>query len=202
MDEELSDEQRAALEADGVEVVEPEAVTGGDAEAVAEPEGTVAEEAEQVLEDHEQAPLNIAEAFAATGDEEPGQEAAAGEAIEAQPEVQPLVTEAAFIVYIRDDGHWVADSESINRPVISGRTATFDDMQIASMVIHDDIVMQKTAQATVQFQQQAAAAMAQQMQGQAMMQQLMREGKIPGMDATGPGGMVLPNRQQRRHPNG
>ena len=151
-------------------------------------------------------PSDVAKAFAEAGGEE--YVPPVTEQTEPGEDVQPLVTECGFYVYIREDGHWVADSENTHRPMVIGRKATFDDFQIATHVVGEDVLIQKTAQTTIMFQQQTAAAMAQQMQGQALAQQLAREGKIPGMRGGVPlggglvGGGAPPNRHQRRHPNG
>ena len=34
--------------------------------------------------------------------------------VDEQPEIEPLVTEAAFLVYMFPDGRWVADSDPDN----------------------------------------------------------------------------------------
>jgi hypothetical protein len=75
---------------------------------------------------------------------------------------QKLV-ECAFLVFMDDNGHWVANGD-MSIPIRSRRMANLNDMFIGSSVVLKDITVMETAQQTVQFQQQAAAAMMAQVQ--------------------------------------
>lgn len=125
------------------------------------------------------------------GDVPPPSEAEAG---------QVITTECAFMVYMLPDGHWTANSKVINTPMAVGREASFVDMYNAAATIQKDITVMETAQQTVQKQQEFAAAMAQQMQQQA----ILRNMEANGVEGATKGGLDLsnltgPNRQQRRH---
>jgi uncharacterized protein YaaW (UPF0174 family) len=83
------------------------------------------------------------------------------------PEQQPLPvlqTEAAFLVFLDQHGHWVADDAAVNRPVQVARNSTFIDFHNAATTIAKDILVQETASKTVALQQQMAMQMAEQMQ--------------------------------------
>lgn len=90
------------------------------------------------------------------------------EVIDATAEVTPptkevLQTEAAFLVYLDQHGHWVAD-DNIKRPVQVARNSTFLDFHNAATTIAKDITVQETASRTVALQQQMAMQVAEQMQ--------------------------------------
>lgn len=80
-----------------------------------------------------------------------------------QQPAQLLVTEAAFIVFLDSQGHWMADSGVINRPIQVARESNFIDMHNACTTIIKDIVVQETARQVVGLQQQVAQQVAEQM---------------------------------------
>lgn len=87
------------------------------------------------------------------------------------PPVPALVTEAAFVVYLDQQGHWVAD-DSLNRPIQVARNANFIDFHNACSTILKDVVVQETAQRVVQIQQQVATQMAEEMRTRQIAQQI------------------------------
>ena len=102
-----------------------------------------------------------------------------------------LQTEAAFLVYLDQNGHWVADDGAVNRPIQVARNSTFIDFHNAATTIAKDIVVQETASKTMQLQQQMAAAMAEQMQTRQVAQAM---GGPVGQGLGGPGGLHVPRR--------
>jgi len=84
---------------------------------------------------------------------------------------EPIMTEAAFLVYLDPQGHWVAD-ENINRPVTMQRRPTLNDFFLAGATIQKDVAAAETATRVVMTQQQLAKEMAKQMEAQKMMQGL------------------------------
>lgn len=87
-----------------------------------------------------------------------GIEMPVGSQEEETPEV--LETEAAFVVYLGEDGHWIANSEFLNRPVLTKRQANHNDLFHAASDISKDLMALEAAQRTLGLQTQFAAAMA------------------------------------------
>jgi hypothetical protein len=90
------------------------------------------------------------------------------------PEVpaEVIQTEAAFLMYIDSNGHWVADGAAINRPVQVTRDSNFNDFFCAACVLQKDITAQETANQTVMTQQRVAQQMAERLQTQAIAEQV------------------------------
>ena len=70
----------------------------------------------------------------------------------------------AFVVYVDNTGHWVADSTLINRPIVLGRPASMEDFYHAACTIKRDIDATTAANNMMQIQQQMAQAVMQQRQ--------------------------------------
>jgi hypothetical protein len=79
------------------------------------------------------------------------------------PPTPPLVTESAFLVYLDQQGRWVADG-NVSRQITKAREPNFVDFHNACTTIIKDVVVMETANRVVMTQQQAMAQMAEQMQ--------------------------------------
>lgn len=106
------------------------------------------------------------------------------------PPLPLLQTEAAFLVYLDSNGHWVADDAAVNRPIQVARNSTFVDFHNAATTIAKDIVVQETASKTVALQQQIAMQMAEQMQTRQVAQAMGG----PVGQGLGGGGLHVPRR--------
>lgn len=124
-----------------------------------------------------------------------------------QPEVQPLVCEAAFIVYKDpNSGRWLADSD-ISKSLVCHRAGTLEDIFLGGSTIVRDMYAIETAQRIVTMQRMQAQQMMEQMEAQQMAQKLANAAAEGGPPM--PGGIDLsalrrqgPSREQRRHPSG
>lgn len=85
------------------------------------------------------------------------------------PENAELVTECAFLVYLDEGGHWVAES-NMSMNIRSRRLAGINDFFLGAATIQKDVLVAETSGRTVMTQQQAAAQMAAQMQAQQVSQ--------------------------------
>jgi hypothetical protein len=78
-------------------------------------------------------------------------------ATEAAEAAEPIVTEAAFLVYLDINGHWCGDTAFINREVVVVRDANMNDYRHACADMSSDLLAHETAQrsagATLQLQQ-------------------------------------------------
>ena len=88
-------------------------------------------------------------------------------------EVEPITTECAFLVYLDETGHWMADS-TVERGVNSARVANVNDFLHAAAVINKDIVVSDTVARFMAVQQQMAQAMMQRQQASAAVPQDLR----------------------------
>jgi len=84
---------------------------------------------------------------------------------------KPILTEAAFLVYLDHAGHWVAD-DNVKRPVTAQRVATFNDFFLAAVTIQKDVAAAETANRVVLIQQQVAQHMARQVESAKIAQNL------------------------------
>lgn len=82
-----------------------------------------------------------------------------------------LTTEAAFIVYLDPQGHWVADG-NIDRPVQTARAVNVSDFFHACATIQKDVTVADTTRQLIIAQQQIAQQMQQQMQEQKIAQNI------------------------------
>lgn len=94
-----------------------------------------------------------------------------------QPTEQPLVTPCAFMVYLHQDGRWVADSTALNRPVVTTREATMVDFGHAVADIERDISVSSAAKTTVTLFQQSLMQAAEAAQSQRIAE---ATGTVPG----------------------
>jgi hypothetical protein len=87
------------------------------------------------------------------------------------PPPPPLVTECAFLVYLDEHGHWVAEG-NITRQVTKAREANFVDFHNACTTIVKDVVVMETANRVVLTQQQAAMQAAEAMRTRELARQI------------------------------
>ena len=80
-------------------------------------------------------------------------------------------TESAFIAYLDENGHWVADGD-LSKKFNVARDATVEDFFHASAVINKDITVADTTRQLIVAQQRVAQQMAQQMEAQKVAQNL------------------------------
>lgn len=75
----------------------------------------------------------------------------------------PLITDCAFLVYLDESGHWVAD-DKIERPIQVRRRASLNDFNHAAADIQKDITANDAANRTLMLQMQQAQQMAERLQ--------------------------------------
>lgn len=97
-----------------------------------------------------------------------------------QETAPPITSECGFLVYLDDNGHWIADT-NINREIIVGRSANGHDMWVAAETIAHDITSLEISQRVMMMQAAAADRAMRQMQTQQLVNQLdLTNLKTPG----------------------
>lgn len=127
-------------------------------------------------------PIDVAAAFDATApvDEHAPDGGNHPDAAPVPPEPEPFVCQTAFLCYLNEDGHWVADEKLLNRPLLMAREANWNDYRHATADIAADLICQDTAQRSTSYIMQAQQAAMQQAMQQAQAQKIREGIGVPG----------------------